>query len=164
MTDKPTPPDNKDSNPFDRNIPATFSAAEVMKAEEEYLKNRWLSAFSEHGANISKACAYCGVDRWRVNQWLSRDPDFATRKDAVVQERLDRLEDNLFDIAEDVSAPAGARVSASLKLLEAYRPEVYKPGVETGTARPQITMNFYKKPDKETKSAKQIDAEASDVK
>lgn len=164
MTDKPTAPDSKDSNPFDRNIPATFSAADVMKAEEEYLKNRWLAAFAEHGANISKACAYCGVDRWRVNQWIGRDPDFATRKDAVLQEKLDGLETNLFTIAEDIDAPAGARVTASLKLLEAYRPEVYKPGVESGAVRPQITMNFYKKPDKESKPAKQIDAEASDVK
>ncbi|RLD18050.1 MAG: hypothetical protein DRI33_04470 [Caldiserica bacterium] len=60
-------------------------------------KNRFLTIYREKLFSITKACKAMGIRRGAVNEWKTKDPDFRAALNAIEEEKLDFIEDALFN-------------------------------------------------------------------
>lgn len=113
----------------------------------QIVKNKMMEFFKGGKYSLSEIARYCGVSRSTVQRYLDKDPELKEQYDTAWQERIDRVEQSMVELAESAPGEAGAGVIAAEKaaefLLRYNRKEKYSDTVvsqETLKQLPKIVI------------------------
>lgn len=87
--------------------------------------------------NITKIVKESGISRATFNKWLSEDDKFKGRFDDAIEEKLDEIEESLFETAKK-----SQHASLTLPILKAFRRERYNDDRGSGTNNTQVVINI----------------------
>lgn len=102
------------------NQAAAYDGDDVEEAKRIFLE-QWKKTF-----NQSKAAAAAGMARKTFYRWLKEDPVFKEKFLDIRHAHVDQAEENLMDVSTN-GKNENARVTASIIILNAHKPRVYKP-------------------------------------
>ena len=84
----------------------------------QIVKNKMMEFFKGGKYSLSEIARYCGVSRSTVQRYLDKDPELKEQYDTAWQERIDRVEQSMVELAESAPDEAGAVVIAAEKAAE----------------------------------------------
>lgn len=87
--------------------------------------------------NITKIVKESGISRATFNKWLNEDEKFKGRFDDAIEEKLDEIEESLFETAKK-----SQHASLTLPILKAFRRERYNDDRGSGTNNTQVVINI----------------------
>lgn len=87
--------------------------------------------------NITKIVKESGISRATFNKWMSEDEKFKGRFDDAIEEKLDEIEESLFETAKK-----SQHASLTLPILKAFRRERYNDDRGSGTNNTQVVINI----------------------
>ena len=87
--------------------------------------------------NITKIVKESGISRATFNKWMSEDDKFKGRFDEAIEEKLDEIEESLFETAKK-----SQHASLTLPILKAFRRERYNDDRGSGTNNTQVVINI----------------------
>lgn len=127
-------------------LKTSLSSAEMIEKHKEFIKH-----FKANHFNITKAAEAMGVRRATVVNWGKEDPDFAAQIAALMDEKVDYVEDKLYDLIDQGSAAAAIFTMKCIGNKEA-------PGRHAYIEQPQKIEGYVQHDHKHSFDQDQLDA------
>ena len=106
---------------------------DLLPAEEWALKRAIVEAFAETN-RITKACKSVGVRLRQVRKWREEDEEFDAVLEEIQRVYVEEVEERLDDHSRN--GKSMPQVVATLAILHAYAPDLYKRPGDTGKNAP----------------------------